>query len=317
MLEQEMLDKMKVGCTVFFTLVIYPYLFDIQGKESTTGCPQPGAPLLTTSSVLHSATPATPPPLSGPSMPGPSTPRLPINDSSTTSSSLSSSPSDQSDDRSELSCEETSTSTVESILSPPPHSEANTVTYKLVGDNIDKNVKPREMRSNVQTRSLHYFHTYAVRDRVDMSQYSSNSGNVDFGNIHLQEVLPTCRDEVALRDNFAILVGRILAKYMPFFGTLAKNLERHIPHEFSTEMSRKSEVVMLCAFHHFTVLYIVTRRSICFSLFVQVLPVLAGDMVEYQLRLPFMIINIYSYTHTHIFRFLWAFSLRGSKSMKI
>lgn len=35
-------------------------------------------------------------------------------------------------------------------------------TYKLVGDNIDKSVKPREMRIDHQTHSLHYFHTYAV-----------------------------------------------------------------------------------------------------------------------------------------------------------
>ena len=39
-------------------------------------------------------------------------------------------------------------------------------TYKLVGDNIDKNIRPREMRSDHQTKSLHYFHTYGVRDRV-------------------------------------------------------------------------------------------------------------------------------------------------------
>ena len=39
-------------------------------------------------------------------------------------------------------------------------------TYKIIGDNLDKNVKPsaRDMRSDHQTRSLHYYHAYAVRD---------------------------------------------------------------------------------------------------------------------------------------------------------
>ncbi len=42
-------------------------------------------------------------------------------------------------------------------------------TFKIVGDNIDKTIRPREMRSDHQTRSLHYFHSYAVRDRIDIS----------------------------------------------------------------------------------------------------------------------------------------------------
>ena len=95
-------------------------------------------------------------------------------------------------------------------------------------------------KCNNQTRSLHYFHTYAVRDRVDMSQFSDN---VNIGEIPLQEILPTCQDEVIMRANLALLVRRVLAKYMPFFGALAKGLERHITHEFSKEMSQKSEVV--------------------------------------------------------------------------
>ena len=39
--------------------------------------------------------------------------------------------------------------------------------YKLVGDNIDKVVKPRHMRIDHQAKSLHYFHSYAVKDRID------------------------------------------------------------------------------------------------------------------------------------------------------
>ena len=35
-------------------------------------------------------------------------------------------------------------------------------TYKLTGDNLDKNVKPTEYRIDSQTRSLHYFQTYML-----------------------------------------------------------------------------------------------------------------------------------------------------------
>ena len=47
--------------------------------------------------------------------------------------------------------------------------------YKIVFDNIDKNIKPRFMRSDFQTRSLHYVNSYAVKDRIDFSQFSSET----------------------------------------------------------------------------------------------------------------------------------------------
>ena len=40
---------------------------------------------------------------------------------------------------------------------------------KIIGDNINKNVKPRFMRSDHQGKSLHYFHGYAVQDRFNLS----------------------------------------------------------------------------------------------------------------------------------------------------
>ena len=45
-------------------------------------------------------------------------------------------------------------------------------TYKLVFDNIDKTVKPRYMRLESQTKSLHYVQLYAVKDRVNLSHLS-------------------------------------------------------------------------------------------------------------------------------------------------
>jgi hypothetical protein len=40
---------------------------------------------------------------------------------------------------------------------------------KLVFDNLDKTVKPRHMRKDAQTRSLHYVQAYAVKDRVNFA----------------------------------------------------------------------------------------------------------------------------------------------------
>ena len=44
--------------------------------------------------------------------------------------------------------------------------------YKIVGDNIDKNVRASYQRLDCTTRSFHHFHAYAVLDRVDFSGLS-------------------------------------------------------------------------------------------------------------------------------------------------
>ena len=44
--------------------------------------------------------------------------------------------------------------------------------YKIVIDNIDKNVKPRNMRVDAQTKSLHYVQMYSVKDRIDFGKLS-------------------------------------------------------------------------------------------------------------------------------------------------
>ena len=41
------------------------------------------------------------------------------------------------------------------------------IAFKLVGDNIDKNIHPRYQTIKKQTQSLHYFNCYEVLHRVD------------------------------------------------------------------------------------------------------------------------------------------------------
>ena len=45
-------------------------------------------------------------------------------------------------------------------------------TYKIVGDNIDKFVRPRFMQYDSQSRSLHFFNHCAVKDRIDIHDLS-------------------------------------------------------------------------------------------------------------------------------------------------
>lgn len=47
--------------------------------------------------------------------------------------------------------------------------------FKIVGDNIDKNIHRSFQRLQNETISLHHFHSYAVRDRINLSGTSEES----------------------------------------------------------------------------------------------------------------------------------------------
>ena len=49
--------------------------------------------------------------------------------------------------------------------------------YKLVGDNLEKTIKPRYMTMTCQSQLMHYFNTYAIKDRINLS-------GTDFSGFH-------------------------------------------------------------------------------------------------------------------------------------
>ena len=81
--------------------------------------------------------------------------------------------------------------------------------YKLVFDKIDKNIKPRFMRSDSQTVSLHYVHAYGGKDRINFSSY----GCERLTQPNLYTVLPDTVDYELLKRNFEVLIFRIIVAH--------------------------------------------------------------------------------------------------------
>lgn len=80
--------------------------------------------------------------------------------------------------------------------------------YKLVFDNINKTVKPRFMRSTMQTQSLNYVQIYSVRSRIDFSSLSLTPKSLNINNASLyDEIIPSEENYKQLKKNFAILVA--------------------------------------------------------------------------------------------------------------
>lgn len=82
--------------------------------------------------------------------------------------------------------------------------------YKIVIDNIDKNVSPSFQRLDKEKQSLHYTHGYAVKDRVDMSNLSEESPKPCD---HVpSDLLPSSDDVTALKKELHILLSRYVTK---------------------------------------------------------------------------------------------------------
>lgn len=78
-----------------------------------------------------------------------------------------------------------------------------------VGDNVDKNVRPSYQRQELLGQSLHHFHGYAIRDRIDLSGLSDETP--PFSIPDSTQFLPTTHNISALKEEFYILVSRYVA----------------------------------------------------------------------------------------------------------
>ena len=67
------------------------------------------------------------------------------------------------------------------------------------------------MRSDTQSQSLHYFHSYAVKDRVSCSNLADTPPNITAtAEDVISKVFLSSEDDTIIHDELAILVARII-----------------------------------------------------------------------------------------------------------
>ena len=94
---------------------------------------------------------------------------------------------------------------LDSALDNKPKPEMQWQGFKIVGDNIDKNIRPSMQRLTHQTRSLHHFHSYAMKDRVDWSKVSdiAHSPELDITSFLMNE-----KDWDKFKGDCEVLISR-------------------------------------------------------------------------------------------------------------
>ena len=102
------------------------------------------------------------------------------------------------------------------------------------------------MRLDRQNILPHYFHSFAVKDRVNLQNVSDTPPtNLPEISEALEMLLPTERDDAVIRDEFALLVAQMMCDNIQYFKENYGDIQQHIPHQYEQEMSSKSEVVSI------------------------------------------------------------------------
>ena len=103
----------------------------------------------------------------------------------------------------------------------------------------------RDVSSDHQKSLVHMYSILAGRSRTPASHLSHQGTVADLAGLSYTEFLPTQDDVECVTSNLVVIVSRILTEYISDLSPLSKAVIKHIPHKYSAQMSKKSEVVVL------------------------------------------------------------------------
>ena len=112
-------------------------------------------------------------------------------------------------------------------ISPNSCGVESPVDYGLNGDNLDS--------ANRDTESIHWFNVLCYDNRV-------SNWNLD-DNQPIRPILDL--PNAKLRADYIVLALRIIVKNCEYLKNFSKIVPAHIPHQYSKEMRKQSQVVSL------------------------------------------------------------------------
>ena len=117
------------------------------------------------------------------------------------------------------------------------------------------------MRVDSQSTMLNYFHIYSVKSRLFIDGPQVIQKGPGYGELlclGLEDIMPTLADKQQLQENYIIIFARVICEYLPFFKkNFAECVPVHINHQYSQEMSQKSDVVsctLVAIYHDFNMI---------------------------------------------------------------
>ena len=119
------------------------------------------------------------------------------------------------------------------------------VVFKYWGDNVDKKIGVRDVRSDHQSSMLHMYSILAGKSRLPSSGLSCNGQVGTLSSISCESLLPQSADIFAMLSTLITLVSRLITEHIDELKQFAKVVPNHISHAYSSQMASKSDVVLV------------------------------------------------------------------------
>ena len=107
-------------------------------------------------------------------------------------------------------------------------------------DNINVQLKRKSMILSAQNRDFHWVNHKMVINRISASELATSRPKADLLKVPNLRFIPTIVDHQQQRENYIVLVSRILVDYFDALEPMNEICIKHIPHKYQKEMSQKS-----------------------------------------------------------------------------
>ena len=112
--------------------------------------------------------------------------------------------------------------------------------FQFVIDNLDLRQDVKDMRSDNQNKEFHWTNMNFVMNRVSGLHLPDDEPICQLSDLPNGAVLPQAKDHLNNRENYIVLVGRIITERIPALNFLKHAVQKHIHHKYSVEMAQCS-----------------------------------------------------------------------------
>ena len=115
--------------------------------------------------------------------------------------------------------------------------------FEFVSDNVDKKMGVRDIRTGFHGEMKHMYSILAIFSRTPSSP--ARGSNTSLESINPDNILPTPENVLRVKQNLAILVSRVVCRYISCLKHFSVAIQSHITHKFSDQMAGKSDTFAL------------------------------------------------------------------------
>ena len=116
-------------------------------------------------------------------------------------------------------------------------------SFRVVGDNFDLLIKVRQMLLENRNKSHHWFNLLLIFSRVSSSHLPNNTPIFRLSDFPPEEYFLSEGEKTDTLNDLAILASRVLCDHLSFLVPYKSTVVKHIPHQYSKEMSQVSPVL--------------------------------------------------------------------------